>query len=314
MIHAERYTPADQERWNRFNAESRNALFMFDRKYMDYHQDRFRDHSLLFREGEELLALLPMNESGDTLASHGGLTYGGLITGPRLKQKQALECMEEFLRYAREKGFREILWKCIPFLYWSQPAEEDQYALFRCGAELFKVEASTVISLADPLEMATLRKRKIRQADKNGVTVAEVSGREDYEAFIALETRVLEKYHGLRAVHSAAELYLLHSRFPENIRIFAAFLAGAMIAGTVVFEYDRVIHTQYLAADDTARQIGALDLVVSRVIDRYRGQKQWLDFGISTEQGGRVLNEGLIAQKEGFGGRTVVYKTWKINL
>lgn len=40
----------------------------------------------------------------------------------------------------------------------------------------------------------------------------------------------------------------------------------------------------------------------------------WLDFGISTEHGRIYLNEGLISQKEGFGGRTGVYETWKIDL
>ena len=38
------------------------------------------------------------------------------------------------------------------------------------------------------------------------------------------------------------------------------------------------------------------------------------DFGISTEQGGRYLNEGLIFQKEGFGARTVVYDTYELNI
>jgi len=39
-----------------------------------------------------------------------------------------------------------------------------------------------------------------------------------------------------------------------------------------------------------------------------------VDFGISTENSGRYLNEGLIAQKEGFGGRTNTYEMWKITL
>lgn len=34
---------------------------------------------------------------------------------------------------------------------------------------------------------------------------------------------------------------------------------------------------------------------------------------ISAEDGGRYLNEGLIAQKEGFGGRTVVYETYELD-
>ena len=69
-----------------------------------------------------------------------------------------------------------------------------------------------------------------------------------------------------------------------------------------------------MAANDVARQIGALDLTVSVILEKYREDKLWLDFGISTEDGGKYLNEGLIAQKEGFGGRTNVYETYVLNV
>jgi hypothetical protein len=39
-----------------------------------------------------------------------------------------------------------------------------------------------------------------------------------------------------------------------------------------------------------------------------------MDFGNSNEQGGKYLNENLIAQKEGFGGRATVYKQWRITI
>ena len=81
-----------------------------------------------------------------------------------------------------------------------------------------------------------------------------------------------------------------------------------------MYEYDQIVHTQYMAADEEARTIGALDLAVVTVIEKYKGNKLWLDFGISTEHGKIYLNEGLIAQKEGFGGRTGVYDIWELRL
>ncbi len=47
---------------------------------------------------------------------------------------------------------------------------------------------------------------------------------------------------------------------------------------------------------------------------QYAAQKRYFDFGISTGQEGKYLNEGLIAQKEGFGGRVVVQQTWGMAL
>ncbi len=86
------------------------------------------------------------------------------------------------------------------------------------------------------------------------------------------------------------------------------------VAGTLVFCYENAIHTQYIASDEVARKIGALDLIINTVIEEYCGKKKWLDFGISTENGGKYLNEGLISQKESFGGRTNIYELWQLNL
>ena len=77
--------------------------------------------------------------------------------------------------------------------------------------------------------------------------------------------------------------------------------------------YEHAVHTRYLAANEYARENGGLDLVISELIELFKGKK-YFDFGISTENMGRFLNQGLIAQKEGFGGRTVAYQTWEIEL
>ena len=62
MIEAEIYTPAMHDEWNSFVARARNATFLFDRRYMDYHADRFTDHSIVFRRKGHVVALLPLNK------------------------------------------------------------------------------------------------------------------------------------------------------------------------------------------------------------------------------------------------------------
>src|ERR1700691_865424 len=75
----ERYTPDRKNEWDAFVSGAKSSTFLFYRDYMDYHQDRFTDHSLMvFRDGE-LAGLLPANlNAKGTLISHEGLTYGGL--------------------------------------------------------------------------------------------------------------------------------------------------------------------------------------------------------------------------------------------
>ncbi len=309
-----RYQDKDQPIWDTFNQGAKNRLFMFDRNYMDYHRDRFQDHSLLFYHDDELIALLPACERGGELFSHAGLTYGGFLTGTGMKQHTMNDCFEGLIRYCRENGLKKITYKPIPHIYHTQPAEEDRYTLFANGGKLTTIDASTYLNLNTPLKMPKGRKAQISRARREGAVIEVLTEQQDYDRFIDLENEVLTTRHETQAVHTGKELKLLHDRFPENIHLFAAMKDGKMIAGTVIYEYDTAVHTQYMAANEEARQIGALDLAVATVIERYRDSKRWLDFGISTEHGRIYLNEGLIAQKEGFGGRTGVYEIWELGL
>lgn len=313
MIEIREYTKENNKEWNDFNKDSKNSLFMFDRQYMDYHSDRFEDHSLMFYRDNELISLLPLSKKKDVLYSHAGLTFGGFISGKSMKQHMMNESFEVLVDYCKGKGFSKMVYKTIPHIYHNQPAEEDRYSLYADGAKLVTVDASTFINLKDPIKMPKGRKSQISRAKRSGVEIKALSSLDDFNKFIKLENEVLSSRYGVQAVHTGQELKMLHDRFPENICLYASLLEGRLIAGVVVYIYEDVIHTQYMAANDEARTIGALDLAVATVIDTYKQSKLWLDFGISTEHDRIYLNEGLIAQKEGFGGRTGVYEIWELD-
>ena len=308
-MNVRRYACADKDTWNGFVDASKNGLFMFDRGFMEYHKDRFEDCSLLFYEGDRLISLLPASVKDGVLTSHAGLTYGGFVTGNEMKQHYMNDCVTSLKAWACENGIREIVYKAVPHIYHRQPAEEDLYSLFCNKAQIEKIEAATVINLKNRLKMPKGRKAQVTRARREGVIFEESL---DFDSFITLENEVLAEHHNATAVHTGAELSLLHERFPEQIKLYVGRYGGEIIAGCVVFVYDNLVHTQYLAANDLAREIGALDFVIFNLIEIYAPTKTWFDFGKSTEGDGTFLNEGLIAQKEGFGGRTVVYQTWRM--
>src|ERR1041385_3266326 len=88
------YRPSDEAAWNALVAASPNGTFLIDRRFMGYHADRFDDASLLIARGGKLLALLPANREGERVASHAGLSYGGLIAADTLGAQHALELMQ----------------------------------------------------------------------------------------------------------------------------------------------------------------------------------------------------------------------------
>lgn len=311
MIKIKKYISEDCTIWDAFVRSSKNGIFMFERGFMDYHSDRFKDNSLMFYDEDELMAVIPASLHEKELRSHGGLTYGGFITSDKMKQHHMNDCFNALKDYMQTNKISKLVYKLIPHIYHKQAAEEDLYALYKIGAKLFKIEPSTTVLLKNPLKMQTLRQRQVKKAMKSNVQI-KIS--ENFDDFILLQNRVLSSRHNVQAVHTAEELKLLKSRFDDKIQLWVAEYQGKMVAGTLLFVYDNVVHTQYLAADDTAREIGALDLLIKTLMDQFSKTKTYFDFGISSENNGQFLNEGLIAQKEGFGGRTTVYQTWEISI
>ena len=311
MITIKPYLPENKAIWNEFIENSKNGIFMFNRNFMEYHSDRFIDNSLMFFDNDNLIAVLPMNIRDKVLYSHQGLTYGGFITDEKMKQHKMLECFEALKQYMQANNIEKLIYKIIPHIYHKTPAEEDLYALFKNDAKLLKLEPSTTIYLKNPCKMPKGRKAQISRAKREGVEIQESK---DFKTFIDLENKILAEYHDTKAVHTAEELELLHSKFPEQIKLYIASLNNEMIAGTLIFEYENVVHTQYIASNKISREIGGLDLLIKTLIDKYQNTKTYFDFGISTENNGQFLNGGLISQKEGFGGRTIAYDIYELEV
>lgn len=312
MIEIRKYKSNQAQEWDLFVEAAKNGIFMFERKYMDYHSDRFTDYSLMFyRDGEELIAVLPASLHGTELRSHGGLTYGGMLCGYQMKQHLMNECFEVLIDYLRKEGITEVLYKHIPHFFHKYPSEEELYPLWRHGAQLVRRDVSSVIDLSCPIKMPKGRKAQISRAKREGVIV---NIEETFDEFIALENQVLQEYHSVQAVHTGAELALLHSRFPKQIKLYTARKNGELIAGSLLFVYDDVVHTQYMASSELGREIGGLDLVVATMMEEHKNTKHYFDFGISTDDVGRSFNAGLCSQKEGFGGRTVCYDFYRLKI
>jgi hypothetical protein len=305
-----RYTAEMKTRWNAFVDSSKNATFLFKRDYMDYHSDHFSDHCLLFVDDKnKLLALMPANQKEDALVSHGGLTYGGILSDASMTTPRMFELFDMLKLYAHSNGIKRIIYKTIPHIYSRIPAQEDQYALFRHGALLSRRDVLAVIEKSNHLPYQARRKRKISQARNAKL---EIKKSVDYKAFwIILEENLLRRYK-VKPVHSLSEITLLAGYFPEHIHLHICSAGKKILAGMVVYVTDDVAHVQYISTSEDGRNIGALDLLFAELIEHVYADKRYFDFGISTEQNGKMLNLGLIEQKEGFGARAVVHDQYEM--
>ena len=311
------YTAVQAEEWDAFVRSSKNATFLLERSFMDYHSDRYSDCSLMIYEDNQLVGLFPANWEEDrrTVWSHQGLTYGGLLLSEDATQVQVLQLMQAVLFwYMDYLQATHLVYKTIPYIYYSCAAEEDLYALFRAGAKLKSRGVSSAVMMQNPLKMRKLRLRGAKKAIDNGLYIDRMSD-EDWPTlrrYWDILTEVLERHHGVAPVHTVDEMQLLMSRFPQQIKLFLVRQEKEVMAGCVVFLTKYVAHIQYIAASDEGKELGALDLLFRHLINERFKQMRYVDFGISTERGGMYLNEGLIFQKEGFGARSVCYDTYEL--
>lgn len=303
------YTSEDLDLWNAFVAKAKNATFLFNRNFMEYHNHRFEDFSLLVFEQNTLVAVLPANKVGTELHSHQGLSYGGLVIDHTLKLQEFLEIFEAVCAYAKQQ-VSKLFFKVIPSIYNEYFSDELLYALFLKEAKLIRRDTLFVIDNLHPDKISQKRKYEIRKGEKHQLEVKETTDFSEFWNEILIP--VLQEKHQAQPVHSLDEIKLLHSRFPNNIKQFNVYFEGKIVAGTTLFITDKVVHSQYIGSDAQRNKLGSVDFLYDYLIKKYASEKRYFDMGTSNENNGKSLNEGLAYWKESFGAKIVVQDFYEL--
>lgn len=304
-----RYEATDFAIWNDFVSKAKNATFLFDRNFMDYHSDRFDDFSLVVFDGEKLAAIMPAHRINNELRSHNGLTYGGIAIDRSIRLSAYLAIVKALLKFAEQAGLSHVFLKGIPSIYCSLPADEWLYSMFLTDAKLISRETLSVVEPAN-VHISADRKRGIANGRAAQIIVREETTFDRFWEEILIPN--LQQKYGADPVHSAAEMTLLHKRFPRNIRQFNVFDDGKIVAGATIFESANVAHAQYIASDEQRNILGSVDFLFGHLLSKVFQHKKYFDFGTSNEKGGKVLNRGLSYWKETFGARTIVQDGYEI--
>lgn len=311
-----RYNRNQKEEWDAFVENARNTSFLFQRDFMEYHSDRFIDHSLMAYRKGKLIAVLPANISDSTLHTHQGLTYGGWVLAPKgLDTTEIFEIWRHWLKYCQREEIEKIVYKPLPYIYAEMPSEEDRYMLFLSGANLVSTNISSAIDMESNPGFDKLQRRHLKKAIEE-VEIGIITT-EGMEEFYRMLENCLRERHGERPVHTVTELNYLIEKFPDNIKIYGSYskLNEELLAGVCVFETGMTAHCQYIATTKQGREINALAPLFAQLTDHYEEYGfRYFDFGISNEKDGLLLNKGLNRQKTSYGGSGVAYTRYEINV
>ena len=302
MIEIIQYSNEKKNEWDQLVKRSKNGTFLHLRDYMDYHSDRFKDHSLLIYRKTKLVAVMAGNIDDQIYYSHQGLSYGGLIMTSKLSQIDVLRIFEAKNEALKVMNIKKVIYKPIPYIYHTQPSQEDLYALYRNKVKAIACNISSTIDLTNKISFIESRKSGVRKAIKNNIQIEEAN---NFDEFWRILNANLEDKYQQKPVHSLDEITYLNKNFPDNIKLYCANYNSKTIAGTILFITQKVVHVQYISADPEGKSKGALDLLFNNLINNIYNEYSYFDFGHSNESQGHYLNENLIFQKEGFGGRGV---------
>lgn len=299
--------------WDDFVSKSSNATFLHSRNYVEYHSDRFVDHSLLFFSDQgNIDCILPANESGEELVSHQGLTYGGFLFLGTCSFEKLRTIFEVLIKYLKVTGFKVFLFKPVPSFYCNHTQEADHYLMWRLEAEVSALYLNSVVCQKSKQKFSKNRLEGVRKFQRSK---GEMICADDFSEFWENLDKELSEKYGTRPVHSLEEIKLLRSRFPNNILLytvrdeFHSFLGGA-----VLYVSKNAVHVQYISSTIEGRTRGVLDFLFDKLINETFLHVPYFDFGNSNEAGGQLINRKLLFQKEGFGAEPRTQYVWRLTV
>jgi hypothetical protein len=314
-----RFTPEDAEAWDAFVAASPMGTWMQTRRFLSYHGERFQDRSLiLLNTKKQWQGILPAAvDPGEPkrVVSHPGLSYGGLIHQGDLQGEKMLCAFQEMAAYYQLAGFQTLRYKAIPSFYHQRPSQDDLYALFRLNANRYRCDITSLIDLNHRPQAGYALKRALQQAQKNQIEVSETECLSDIESLWLILEDNLKRKHGARPVHTVQEIVRLKALFPEAIRFIVGRKGTEIVAGFVLFIMPMTTHMQYSAASEVGYETYALNPIAEYAIALAATLGcRYFDFGISTENDGRVLNQGLYRFKGKFGSGSALHEFFDVTL
>ena len=307
-----KYDSSFERKWDNFIGNSANGTFLQTRNFLNYHNsDKFEDCSLMIVKGDELVAVIPANivqtNGQRRFISHQGSTFGGLIIKENGFKINLLEEIFDLLdKFFTSNGFSSISFKQTGRIFCAKNTDLLDYFFYYKGYQTgyevgYYIDFSSFNS--DVLSnLSSSRRRDYKYSLKNNLTFKELYEINEITEFYSVLEDNYKKFNKA-PVHSIDDLIdFKKNRLTDIVKFYGVYLNDKMIAGSMVFCFNGVFHTQYLAVLGQFSDLFANEfLYVSLIEEAMKNKYKYFSFGTSTLDNGHVLNSNLARFKEGFG-------------
>lgn len=311
------YTTDYFDRWNRFVELSNNGTLFHKLDFLSYHGDQFKEseHNLIWLDGEEIVALMPMsllNIDGNLIAkSPHGSSYGGIIFLKDINYAEAEEIFSELKLYCAKLSINELIITNTPTIYHSEQCEYFDFIFLINKGQLINADLTAYVKINNDFENNYSRscKKAIRQAIKFDLRFEKNN---DLDSFYEILLKNREK-HEAKPIHTKSDLEYLLNNLNEQIHLFMVYKDDTPIAGSVVFICNNdVIIDFYWAHLEQYSHLRPINYLVFKICN-WALEHNFKIFDFGTHTLNMKPNHGGTKFKESFGSRGVLRKTYKFN-
>lgn len=293
-----KYNKEYNQLWDNFVLnESLNGTIYHTRLFLSYHGDKFIDSSILFKLNEELVCVVPCCINGDKYFSHKGATYGGpVLTSKKLSVSKVEKIIDEIFNYYNN-NFECRLANDIYF------SKEINLLYYLIGRKLnIKLELSWYIDTREDfmLKITNKRNKKYLEKMKNDKKYKFISTNniQDYYNYYDILNKNLYLNHSTRPTHSIEEFILLKELLSDNQELFIIKdnSINIIVGGVFVIKVTpHCWYTFYISRNIDINGSGISIIYLMSEISKIANKNnvKYLDYGISTENGGEIINNGL---------------------
>lgn len=275
--------------------KSLNGTIYHTRLFLSYHGDRFIDTSILIKFNEELVCVVPCCKIGEKYFSHKGATYGGpVLTSKKLSVNKVEKIVEEIFKFY-DNNFECRLANDIYF------PEQIHLLYYLIGRRLnVKLELSWYIDTNEDFikKITNKRNKKYLEKMKNNSNYKFISSDDiqDYRDYYDILKKNLNTNHSTNPTHSLEEFVLLKNLLTNKQELFLVKNENYIIGGVFVIKVTSYCwYTFYISRNIDVSGSGISIMYLMSEISKIANKNnvKYLDYGISTENSGEIINNGL---------------------
>lgn len=304
--------------------QNTNGEFINTIKYLEYHpKNRFYDDSVIIKDAGSglIMGVMLANkkiDNDETVISHQGTTFAGLIVNKNTKINQVEEMLTLIEAYYK-KIYKNMIIKITPSYYCDQPNQELEYLLLKKG---FKYDYNALANIIDLFKVKNeedvfrlynaKRRNQVRKSIKLNKYIVKTENEIEQSIWLNMNDNLKNKFEA-KTTHSYEEIKDLKNRFQNKITPYVCYKEDEIYgAFALVYKYKNVFHTQYLDVNySLSAEYPNLFLLHTLIRIATEEGYRYFSFGASTEKSGDYLNEGLYNYKKGFGSGSILLPQYR---